>query len=198
MAETFSLQRYWQNPSYRFVVLFLGLFFLFYYFNIFSIGIAAPGNYYSPFVDEHLDYIAGFRHLLISISAWILRMAGYRVFTSDTTLHAFNTGGINVVYSCLGFGVMSFFVAFVLAWPQKSVKSKLWFIPMGLLLIQTMNIARFIIITLFWGNSPYRSLVDHHTIFNLILYGILLASIYFWINNNELADHKQVNLDRRE
>ena len=190
MAETFSLKRYWQNPSYRFVVLFLGLFLLLYYFNIFSMGIAAPGNYYSPFVDEHLDYIAGFRHLLISISAWLLKMAGYQVFTSDTTLHAFNTGGITVVYSCLGFGVMSFFVAFVVAWPRRSIISKLWFIPMGLLLIQAMNIARFIIITLFWGNSYYSSLVDHHTIFNTILYGTLLAGIYFWINTDKLAYHR--------
>ncbi|HUH33196.1 MAG TPA: exosortase/archaeosortase family protein, partial [Daejeonella sp.] len=147
-------------------------------------GITAPGNYYSQFLDEHLNYISGFRNLLIGISAWIIRIFGYQVFTSDTTLHALNAGGINVVYSCLGFGVMSFFVAFVIAWPQRSLNSKLWFIPAGLFLIQALNIARFIMITLFWRNSPYRSVIDHHTLFNVILYAILLASIYFWINAN--------------
>lgn len=185
MAESFTLKKIWQNPSYRFVILFLGLFMLFYYFNIFYMGITAPGNYYSPFIDEHLNYIRGFRGILIGISAWVLRIFGYQVFTSDTTLHAFNAGGINVVYSCLGFGVMSFFVAFVLAWPEKSIKSKLWFIPAGLLFIQSLNIARFIMITLFWRTSPYRTLVDHHTLFNFILYVALLATIYFWINSRE-------------
>jgi len=182
MADT-SFKQVRQNPSFRFGILFLGLFFLFYYFNIFYMGITAPGNYYSPFLDEHLNYISGFRNILISISAWVLRLFDYQVYTSDTTLHALNAGGINVVYTCLGFGVMSFFVAFVIAWPEKSVKSKLLFIPAGLLLIQILNIARFILITLFWRTSPYRSIVDHHTLFNLILYAILLAGIYLWVSN---------------
>lgn len=184
MADAISLKQYWRNPSIRFVVLFLGLFCLFYYFNIFYMGITAPGNYYSPFLEQHLNYIRGFRHILIAISAWVIRIAGYQVFTSDTTLHALNAGGINVVYSCLGFGVMSFFVAFVLAWPEKSFKNKLLFIPLGLILIQVLNIARFIMITLFWRESPYRSIIDHHTLFNFVLYVILLATIYFWINSH--------------
>jgi exosortase/archaeosortase family protein len=184
MSDTLNFKKYWQNPSYRFVVLFLGLFVLLYYFTIFFMGIAAPGNYYSPFVADHLDYVRGFRHLLIAVSASVIRLFGYEVFTSDTTLHAFDAGGITVVYSCLGFGVMSFFVAFVLAWPKKTIKSKLWFIPVGLILIQVLNIARFIMITLFWRTSSYRSLIDHHTLFNFILYVILLATIYFWINSH--------------
>lgn len=183
MADTFSLRQLAGNPSVRFVVLFLGLFFLFYYFNIFYMGITAPGNYYSPFLDQHLNYISGFRNILISISAWVLRIFDYEVFTSDTTLHVLNKGGINVVYTCLGFGVMSFFTSFVIAWPERSLKSKLLFIPAGLLLIQVLNVARFILIALFWRQSPYRSMVDHHTLFNIILYVILLASIWFWINS---------------
>ena len=182
MADNLSLKQLWNNPSYRFVVIFLGLFTLLYYFNIFFMGITAPGNFYSAFLDQHLNYIRGFRILLISVSATLLKFFGYEVFTSDTTLHALNAGGINVVYSCLGFGVMSFFVAFVIAWPEKTVKSKLVFIPAGLLLIQALNVARFILITLFWRTSSFRSAVDHHILFNFVLYVILLTTIYFWIN----------------
>lgn len=184
MADNLNLKQSWQNPSYRFVFLFLSLFALFYYFNIFYMGLTAPGNYYSQFLDDHLNYIQGFRVFLISVSAEILRIFGYEVFTSGTTLHALNAGGVNVVYSCLGFGVMSFFVAFVIAWPQKSIQSKLLFIPVGLILIQILNIARFILITLFWRSNPYKSIIDHHTLFNLILYVVLLATIYYWINRD--------------
>ncbi|MBC7743681.1 MAG: exosortase/archaeosortase family protein [Flavobacterium sp.] len=148
-------------------------------------GITAPGNYYSQFLDDHLDYIRQFRILLIFLSSLIIKMLGYQVFTSETTLHVFNAGGINVVYSCLGFGVMSFFVAFVIAWPEKSIKEKLLFIPIGLILIQTLNIARFILVAILWRRSSMRGTLDHHTLFNIILYLILLAVIYFWIN-----DHK--------
>ena len=185
MTNTSPLKEYWSNPSYRFVVLFLGLFALLYYFNIFYMGITAPGNYYNEFLDQHLNYIRGFRVMLISISAFLLRIFGYEVFTSDTTLHALNAGGINVVYSCLGFGVMSFFVAFVAAWPERSFKSKLLFIPAGLMLIQTLNIARFILITLFWRTSSLRSVVDHHILFNFVLYAMLLGAIYLWISRND-------------
>ena len=115
MSSAFNFKQFWNNSSLRFVVLFLALFALFYYFNIFYIGITAPGNHYSEFLDQHLNYIRGFRVFLISVSAAVMRLFGYEVFTSDTTLHALNAGGINVVYSCLGFGVMSFFVAFVIA-----------------------------------------------------------------------------------
>ena len=185
MSNTFNLKQLWNNPSLRFVVLFLALFTLFYYFNIFYIGITAPGNHYSEFLDQHLNYIRGFRIFLISVSAALMRLFGYEVFTSDTTLHALNAGGINVVYSCLGFGVMSFFVAFVIAWPERSIKSKLLFIPAGLILIQVLNIARFILITLFWRTSALRSVVDHHILFNSILYVVLLATIYFWISRHD-------------
>lgn len=185
MSNTFNLKQLWNNPSLRFVVLFLALFALFYYFNIFYIGITAPGNHYSEFLDQHLNYIRGFRIFLISVSAALMRLFGYEVFTSDTTLHALNAGGINVVYSCLGFGVMSFFVAFVIAWPERSIKSKLLFIPAGLILIQVLNIARFILITLFWRTSALRSVVDHHILFNSILYVVLLATIYFWISRHD-------------
>ena len=187
MTDTFNVKQYWNNPSLRFVVVFVLLFALLYYFNIFFMGITAPGNYYSEFLDQHLNYIRGFRTFLISISAAILRFFGYVVFTSDTTLHARDAGGINVVYSCLGFGVMSFFVAFVIAWPQRSLKSKLLFIPAGLILIQALNITRFILITLFWRTSSLRSVADHHILFNSVLYVVLLASIYFWISKND--DH---------
>ncbi len=180
-----NIKNFLGNPSYRFLLLFLSLFLLLYYFNIFYMGITAPGNFYIPFLDEHLDYIQGFRHLLIGASAAVLRLLGHEVFQSDTTVHAYNVGGVTVVYSCLGLGVMSFFIAFVAAWPNRSVKSKLLFLPLGLLLIQTLNIIRFVAITLFWRQLPYKSLIDHHTLFNIILYAVLLGAIYIWISKRQ-------------
>ncbi len=173
---------YWNNPSFRFVFLFTVFFVLFYYFNIFYMGITAPGNYYSSFLDEHVNYIRGFRAMLIGVSAFILRALNYTIYTSEFTMHAYGIGGINVVYSCLGFGVMSFFAAFIIAWPGKSLKSKSLFLILGLIGIQLLNIARFILITLFWKSSSLPFKMDHHTLFNWILYIILLGSIFLWTN----------------
>lgn len=174
--------KFWNNPVGRFIILFLGTFIALYYFNILFIGITTKENLYSNFLDQHLNYIKGLRFILLSLSAQILKWMGYEVITSEFTLHALNTGGINVVYSCLGFGVMSFFSAFIIAWPGKSLKNKLLFIPLGLVIIQALNITRFILITLFWRKSVFRGSVDHHTLFNLILYSLLLVLIFYWIN----------------
>lgn len=184
MSNKLNLKQIWVNPSSRFVLLFGGVFILLYYFNIFFMGITAPGNHYSSFLDQNLNYIRGLRTTLLSAAAYILRGQGYSVFTSEFTLHAYNVGGINVVYTCLGFGVMSFFTAFVIAWPGKSIKNKFLFLVFGLLGIQLLNLVRFILITLYWKKATLPFQIDHHTLFNGMLYAILLAALYFWTSYN--------------
>lgn len=186
-----------KNPSYRFVLVFLITYLILDYFTILFMGITAPGNYYSSFLDDHLNYVRGFRILLITITAGILRLMGHQVITSDTMLHAYHVGGFNIVYSCLGFGVMSFFVAFVVAYP-KSLKSKLIFIPSGLLLIQLLNIARLLMITLYWRKSFFFGKIDHHTLFNAILYFTLLIIIYIWVNSADKSHRKSENMSTHE
>ena len=180
------IKEFFQNPIYRFGLVFLGLFAILYYFNQFFIGVTAPGGYYIPILDEYFNYISGLRHVLIQTSEWILQQLGYTTFSTNYWLRVSGFGGIVVVYSCLGFGVMSFFAAFVIAWP-KPLKEKLWFLPLGLILIQALNISRFILLSLYWRRSGLRGLVDHHDIFNAILYIILLAVIYFWVNSGKEA-----------
>ncbi|MEO8795271.1 MAG: exosortase/archaeosortase family protein [Daejeonella sp.] len=194
MSVKNQIINYWNNPAYRFVILFTGLFLLLYYFNIFYMGICAPGNYYSEFLDQNLNYIRGLRVLLISISAAILRAFGYTIYTSEFTLHAYGVGGINVVYSCLGFGVMSFFAAFVLAWPGKTIKNRILFLIFGLIGIQILNLLRFILITLFWRNNKLSFNLDHHLLFNVTLYAILLASLYFWTNEKRAVNIQKSSL----
>lgn len=177
----FPLKRWLENPSSRFIITFLGLFLIFYCFNIFYMGITAPGNFYSPFLADNLNYIQWLRTLLLSVSSGILEWLGYQTLTTEYTLHIAGRGGIRLVYSCLGYGVMSFFAAFVLAYP-KPLKSKLFFLIFGLILIQALNISRFILIALYWRDLPFLGAVDHHTLFNIILYLILIAVLYFWVN----------------
>jgi exosortase/archaeosortase family protein len=182
---------WYKNPTCRFLVFFLCGFLFLYYFNLFFIGITSPGNYYSSFLDQHFNYIRGLRALLLQTSSKVLTAQGYKVYVSDYTLHAMNVGGVNVVYSCLGFGVMSFFTAFVIAWPDKSAKNKLIFLLVGLVLIQLLNIARFILITLYYKGSLFLGM-DHHTLFNSILYLILMIMIYIWINYSKNTLQRQL------
>lgn len=115
-------------------------------------------------------------------TAFVLRQFGEQVFTTDTWMRVSGRGGFIMAYDCLGFGVMSFFTAFVIAFP-KPLKNKYFFLPTGLLFIQALNILRFILLGKFWKHSHLKQIIDHHDLFNIILYLSLMVVIYFWINN---------------
>lgn len=168
-----------RNSPLRFALVFIVVFITFYYFNIGFFGITSPGRHYSPFLAEHLNYIKALRDLLIWCSAAILKCFGFIVLTNDYSLLVAGRGHIMLVYSCLGLGVMSFFGAFVIAYP-KPLKAKAIFLIAGLLVIQILNIIRFVLLALFW-NKQDQQIVDHHTIFNALIYILIGISLYFWV-----------------
>jgi len=176
----------------RFILKFIVLFALFYYFNIFFFGLTSPGNHYSAFLAEYLNYIAGLRLFLLKCSAGILSLFGFTVITNNSQLLVPGHPAIVLVYSCLGLGVMSFFTAFVLSYPIK-LKSKAWFLTGGILGIQFLNIIRFVLLALFWNSAKDR-VIDHHAIFNIILYIIIAVTLYIWVKRTDkLIDTNAAN-----
>jgi len=81
---------------------------------------------------------------------------------------------------------MSFFVAFVIAYP-KDLKPKLIFLFAGIICIQVLNVLRFVFLVLFWDKKS-KVILDHHTIFNIAIYIIMAITLYFWVKH----DDKQV------
>jgi len=167
----------------RFLLVFLGLFLFFYYFNIFFFSITSHGSHYSPFFDEHLNYIRWLRNLLLDVSRSIINMIGFTCISNDHQLLVAGHGIIDVVYSCLGLGVMSFFTAFVIAYPKK-LKRKLIFLITGLICIQVLNVFRFVLLAVLW-NKKSKLILDHHTIFNIIIYIIITITLYFWVKQDD-------------
>jgi len=169
-----------QNSPLRFAIVFILLFLALYYLNIVFFSITTPGSrHYVPFFADHLNYIKVLRDILIACSATVLRWFGFAVVANDYSLLVAGRGMITLVYSCLGLGVMSFFTAFVIAYP-KAVKAKIIFLVSGLPVIQLLNITRFVVLALFWNNRS-QQIIDHHTIFNALIYIIIAISLYFWV-----------------
>lgn len=178
------MKRFDRESPVRFIAIFLILFAAFFYFNIFFFSITSHGGHYNAFLDEHFNYIRLLRHVLLGISAQIINWFGYTAITNDLELLVAGHGTIQVVYSCLGLGIMSFFAAFVIAYPQK-LKAKLIFLLLGILGIQILNIFRFVLLAIFWDKKRGSIILDHHTIFNIIIYVIIAISIYFWIRHDD-------------
>ncbi|MBS1503844.1 MAG: hypothetical protein JST32_17375 [Bacteroidetes bacterium] len=168
----------------RFILIFLPLFGLFYYFNVFFFGLTLPGHHYSAFLADHLDYIRALRHLLLRTTAKLLGWMGYTAITDDTNILIAGHGRLTLIYTCLGLGIMSFFAAFVIAYPRK-LKAKVLFLIVGLAAIQILNVARFIVLAIWWDKNVNGQIIDHHTIFNAIIYVIIAVSLYFWVTARE-------------
>jgi len=173
---------------FKFVSTFLLLFLLFYYFNILFFGITSPGSHYYPFLADYLNYIQGLRWVLLSSSAKVLGWLGFTAIHNGTELLVAGKGIIVLVYSCLGLGLISFFSAFVIAYPKK-LKQKLIFLIAGILGIELLNVIRFVLLALFW-NKKANQIIDHHVIFNITLYIIIMITLYFWVKQNDKAKNK--------
>lgn len=164
-----------QFSTFRFILSFFVLFGLLYGFNIFYIGITSPGGSYASFLDQHFNYIKAWRTWDLRSTQFILETSGYKVYTNHTTLKVSGFGGFKIIYSCLGYGMMSLFTAFILAYPKPfRIKSK--FLIGGLMLIQILNTGRLVLISLYY--KPLALGLDHHHLFNGILYTILTIVLY--------------------
>lgn len=169
------------NPALIFVIKFVGLFAFFYGFYLFYLSVTAVGgDFYTPFFSEHLNFIAWQRHFLISTSSHILQLMGYQTKTGEYQLLVVGNLIIRVGYDCLGFGVMAFIASFMIAYP-KQLSSKLIFFIALIAGLQILNIARFILLTLYWRPGKVHA-IDHHLIFDVIIYIIIAVSIYLWVS----------------
>jgi exosortase/archaeosortase family protein len=170
----------------RFLAIFLPSFLAFYYFNILFFGLTSEGNYYNSFIAAHFDYITLLRYLLLHTTAKVLHWLGYASVTNETAILVAGHGTLKLIYSCLGLGVISFFAAFVIAFPKK-LGRKLIFLISGVVVIEILNVFRFVILAIFWDKNEDTQIVDHHTLFNIFIYIVIAITLYFWVKHDEKA-----------
>ncbi|MCW3114283.1 MAG: hypothetical protein JWR18_2679 [Segetibacter sp.] len=172
-----------KNSPYLFIIKFLLSFFILYYFFPFYRGVIGPGgNLYSSFIDTHFNLIVSFTKFLTMSAKLLLEAAGYDLFQQDySTIRIGHSKGVHVNPSCLGWAVMSFWVAFVFA-NTGSKKHKLKWMIIGVFSIVLLNITRIALITisnhLTW--AAITSL-DHHQTFNVASYVCIIIFISCYI-----------------
>ncbi|MFT5820848.1 MAG: exosortase family protein XrtF [Crocinitomix sp.] len=94
-------------------------------------------------------------------------------------LDAGNYRGIWVGDECNGFKLFSIFSVFIIAFPGK-IKHKLWFLPLGLIIIHLVNVLR--IMALVMINNYYPRYLDfnHLYTFTIIVYAAIFVLWYIW------------------
>lgn len=161
-----------------FLVRFLLLFAILNYGTYFFIGLAAPGNYYIEFFDRYLDYPEALTKSLL----WGCRSL-YSLFGVATEVRDYDQlwirggSGVLLAYDCLGYGVLSFWAAYIIT-NKGSFKLKLSWLTGGWFVLWLINVIR---ISLYlksvnekWS-MPFG--IDHHTWFNIASYACIFIMI---------------------
>ena len=165
----------------RFLIVFAATFLFLYFTAQFLTGLAVPGGMYSSFVQKYFNVAGWLRSSLILTTKWVVALFGLHTFrVDDYVLRIPNANGIRIVYACLGIGVMSFWIAYIVA-TKAALKNKIkWFFG-GLILIWIINVAR-ITMVLISGNKGWKFPFgwDHHTWFNMVAYCAILSMMYFF------------------
>ncbi|MBL0056511.1 MAG: hypothetical protein IPP31_10005 [Chitinophagaceae bacterium] len=181
-----------KNKVLVYLIKFIGIFCFLYFGTLAIEGLAAPeGKYYSSFIDHYLDYVSWLRASLLHASKFILTLFGYAIEIPDPySLKIVNGSAVHIGYSCIGYGVMSFWLAFVIANTGSFGRKTAWVIG-GSLVIWLINILRICLFLL--SLNKHQSMpfgLENHDFFNITAYIAIFVMIWVYDRTGKEAPSK--------
>ncbi len=172
------------NALVKFILLFIGVYFVLYYSVQFITGLAVPGGMYSPFVQKYFDMASFMRTFLILSAKYLLHFFNFSTTRIDEyTLRSINGNGIRIVYACLGFAVLCFWAALIIATADKFWHKVKWFF-VGFTAICFINIVRISLVLIAVNKGwQYPFNLNHHVWFNIFAYSIIFILMYIYNRN---------------
>jgi len=165
-----------------YIAKFIGAFCVLYFGTLAIEGLASPeGKYYSAFIDKYFDYVSWLRSSLTYGSKLMVSVFGYPTeLLSPTVLQIKGGRGVNIGYDCLGYGVISFWIAFVFA-NSGSWKRKLAWMLSGALVLWIINVLRIsLVLVAVNRNWKFPLGWDHHDWFNIVSYLAIFTMIWVY------------------
>lgn len=117
---------------------------------------------------------------LIEGSGIFLNLIGYDTEVQGRMIRVAGTEGILLDRGCVGRNLLGLFAGFLIAFPGRII-SKLWYIPMGLLIINFINILRISALALTLKYAPEYFDINHHAIFQYVVLAATFLMWYIWI-----------------
>jgi exosortase family protein XrtF len=131
-------------------------------------------------IDGRLDDVL--THNIAAVSAVILRLLGFPAAVSSTQANLIllaNQPTVFIGAYCDGMVLYALFSGFVLAFPGGGWH-KLWFVPLGVFLIYSVNILRIVALCLNHQYSHQTVDFNHHYTFTFIVYGFIFLLWIWW------------------
>lgn len=112
-------------------------------------------------------------------STWLFdNVIGYKIVTESTTIYLPNMHGISIGETCSGLKQIIQFVVLLIIYPGPWIK-KIWFIPLGVLILHITNVLRIIMLGIVAMNIPeYMEFVHVHPlrwIYYVVIFGLWLV-----------------------
>lgn len=172
-----------------FLIRFLLIFFTVYFGTQAMIGLTAPGGTYSPFLAKYFDYVTWLRVSLLQGSKILLSAFDINTYTTaDFRIRYVDGRGVYLAFDCLGYGVMSFWLALVTAMHDK-IWHKVKWLFLGLFSLWFINVCRISIFLVVTNKNTEMPLgIDHHTWFNIFAYIAIFLLLFFYYRSMEKAD----------
>lgn len=124
-------------------------------------------------------------HSMVVSSEWVLRQLGYALYEMNASgLRwqigiADSVGLLQIGAPCDGLVLFALFTIFVLAFPGNG-RRKLWFIPLGIVLIHLANLLRVVSLVIIQFNSPESLKFNHDYTWTVLVYGFIFWLWYLW------------------
>lgn len=188
------MKHFLKNESLIASVLFLIKTVLFYFaFNYFFLAYAGltieGGELYSRFLAEHFDFITGFRDFLLWGGTWFTNLLGYPSSHDNYTIYVQGVAGVRIIYTCLGFSLMSAYTALLLAWPA-GWRERVISLTVGTSIIILLNMIRLggLAVLFVTGHYDLFENINHHDIFNGIV--LVVCFVMFVIHVHYSDKHR--------
>lgn len=177
-----------------FLIKFLLVFVPLYYLHLLYFGLTDPNNYYSPVLDENLNYINWLTSSINHTASLITNIFGIYPTVNEKVLYIQHGPNVYLEFSCLGLGLTSFWVAFIVA-HNTAWRNKLYWCLGGAFAIWFLNCWRIAILLISlqenWEDNKYFS---HHDIFNFVCYCVICLLMFFFYRSRRTGDVKAETL----
>lgn len=128
-----------------------------------------------------LKYDKALCNNIAEASAAVLRSIGYKSEAlNGAEVHLSGWHVVNVGWQCDGLPVMALFAGFIIAYPGPW-RAKLWFVPLGMLLIHGINVLRVAGLALNHLYSQKTMYFNHHYTYTIIVYGFIFWLWTIWV-----------------
>lgn len=141
---------------------------------------------YQFIVKRYTFYDQKFIGSIIEIVDFILKKKGYSTFKvlQDHDYQVIGIDGSNGVWigsNCNAITLFSLFSVFIIAYPGK-IKTKLWYIPSGIIAIHVLNILRVTALVLIAKFYPQALNFNHTYTFTFLIYLFIFLLWVIWVN----------------